>query len=53
MFSAWSTRTPADAVLTVDVEKLDGADGKTLYDAEGLSEHEQERLTELQKKFPR
>ena len=52
MFSAWSTKTPADAVLTVDVVKLDGADGKTLYDAEGLSEHEQERLAELQKKFP-
>lgn len=52
MFSEWGTKTPSDAILTVEVVKLDGPDGKTLYDAEGLSETEQQRLAELQKKFP-
>src|SRR5215203_3435790 len=52
MFSEWGAKTPSDAILTVEVVKLDGPDGKTLYDAEGLSEIEQQRLTELQTKFP-
>lgn len=52
MFSAWATDVPSDAVLTVEVVKLDGPDGKTLYDAEGLDETEQQRLQELQKKYP-
>jgi hypothetical protein len=51
-FSGWGTKTPSDAILTVEVVKLDGPDGKSLYDAEGLSETEQQRLAELQKKFP-
>jgi len=52
MFGAWGSKTAPDAVLTVEVVKLDGPDGKTLYDAEGLDESEQQRLAELQKKFP-
>lgn len=52
MFSGWGTKTPSDAILTVNVTKLDGPDGKTLYDAEGLSEAEQQRLADLQRKFP-
>jgi len=51
MFSAWSTKTPQDAVFTVEVVRLDGPDGKPLYDAEGLSDSENERLAELKKKF--
>jgi hypothetical protein len=52
MFGEWGTKTPPDAILTVDVVKLDGPEGKTLYDAEGLSETEQQRLAALQKKYP-
>lgn len=51
-FSSWGTEVPPDAVLTVEVVKLDGPNDKILYDAEGLSETEQQRLTELQKKYP-
>jgi len=48
MFSEWGTvEVPADAILTVEVVKLDGADGQTLFDAQGLSEYEHERLFEL------
>jgi len=53
MFSGWGTKTPSDAVFTVDVVKLDGPDGKTLYDAEGLDDSEQRRLAELKSKFSR
>jgi hypothetical protein len=52
MFSEWGTKTPPDAVLTVEVTRLDGADGKTLFDAAGLDEFEQRRLAELKKKYP-
>lgn len=52
MFSEWGTvEAPPDAVFTVEVVKVDGADGETLYDAEGLSEFETERLAELQQKY--
>lgn len=51
-FSDWGTvDSPADAVFTVEVTKIDGPDGETLYDSEGLSEYEQNRLDELTKKF--
>ena len=51
-FSEWGTvESPADAVFTVEVTKIDGSDGETLYDSEGLSEREQERLDELTEKF--
>ena len=52
MFSDWGqVDAPADAILTVEVIKLDGADGQTLFDAKGLSEYEQERLKELVDKY--
>jgi len=51
MFSGWGTKVPPDAVFTVAVVRLDGPEGKTLYDAEGLSESEQLRLAELKKKY--
>jgi hypothetical protein len=52
MFSGWATKTPPESILTVEVVKLDGPDGKTLYDAEGLNETEQQRLAALQQKYP-
>lgn len=51
MFSDWAREIPDDAVMTVEVTRLDGADEKALYDAEGLSEREARRLEELEKKF--
>jgi hypothetical protein len=50
MFSGWgSAQAPKGAVLTVTVERLDGPDGKPLFDG-SWSEQEQARLDELQKK---
>lgn len=51
MFSEWGTKTPPDAVLTVEVVKLDGPTGETLFDASGLDKFEQQRLAELKKKY--
>jgi uncharacterized protein DUF6694 len=51
MFSAWGTKTPPDAVLTVEVVRLDGPDSKALFDAAGLDDSEKERLAELKKKY--
>jgi hypothetical protein len=51
MFSAWGTKTPPDAVLTVEVVRLDGPDGEALFDAAGLDESEKQRLAELKKKY--
>nr|WP_160153317.1 DUF6694 family lipoprotein [Microbulbifer sp. ALW1] len=39
---------PGDAVLTVVVERLDGADGEPIADARVFDERKAERLTELQ-----
>lgn len=50
--SEWGTvDAPPDAVFTVEVVKVDGSDGEALYDAEGLSEFETERLAELQREY--
>lgn len=52
MFSEWGkVEAPADAVFTVETYKLDGPDGETLFNSEGLSEHEEKRLAELQSKY--
>lgn len=51
MFSKWGTDVPADAVLTLEVTRLDGADGEPIWDSDGLSEIEVKRLAELEKKF--
>ena len=51
-FTDWGkVEAPEDAVFTVEVYRLDGPDGKALYDASGLSERELQRLTSLQEKF--
>lgn len=50
-FGPWGTETPKDAILTVEVIKLDGPDNETLYDADGLDDSEQERLETLQRSF--
>ncbi|SPJ32828.1 DUF6694 family lipoprotein [Kushneria phyllosphaerae] len=51
-FSNWGeTEVPSDAVLTVEVLKLDGPDGKALWDASGLNESEEEKLEALKAKY--
>lgn len=53
MFSDWGTvKAPKDAVFTVEVVKLDGADKETLYSIDNFGESEQERLEELLKAYP-
>jgi len=42
---------PASAYVSVEVYRLDGPDGKALFDASGLSEGEQARLDTLQKQY--
>lgn len=52
-FSDWGkVDAPADAVFTVEVYRLDGADQKALYDAEGLTDVALKRLQALQQKYP-
>jgi hypothetical protein len=51
-FSNWGkVNTPADAVFTVEVVRLDGPDNKALFNAEGFTNTNQTRLLELQKKY--
>lgn len=51
-FSEWGkVEAPADAVFTVEVERLDGATNDALYDARGLSEREVSRLKQLKEKY--
>ncbi|WP_301154499.1 DUF6694 family lipoprotein [Metapseudomonas otitidis] len=52
MFSKWgNVKAPADAVFTVEVVRLNGADGNTLFDARGISEQDQKRLADLKQKY--
>lgn len=49
-FSDWGkVDAPADAVFTVTVEQLDGADGESIYSTREFGERERERLNELKK----
>lgn len=51
-FSDWGkVEAPDDAVFTVEVVRLDGPDGKALYDSESFGENEQKRLEMLQSKY--
>lgn len=51
-YSEWGqVDAPEDAIFTVEAYRLDGPDGKAVYDATGLSEREQQRLANLQEKF--
>lgn len=43
---------PADAVLTVEVVRLDGPDEKALFDSRQFTDGNQKRLEALQKKYP-
>lgn len=53
MFSDWGkVNAPKDAVFTVEVYKIDGPDGESLYSSEGLSKTQLDRLETLKKKFP-
>ncbi len=52
MFSDWgSIQAPADAVLTVTVQRLNGANDKTLFDATDFTETDRNRLVELRTKY--
>ncbi|EAA8947755.1 hypothetical protein B6440_24985 [Salmonella enterica] len=52
MFSEWGkVDAPADAIFTVTVMRLDGADKKPIYDATTFSAEDQERLETLKKDF--
>lgn len=52
MFSDWGkVDAPADAVFTVVVTQLDGADGKPVYSSREYSAQDAERLAELTKKY--
>lgn len=51
-FSEWGkVDAPSDALFTVEVLRLDGADGEALYNARGVPKRTLERLTELKAKF--
>ncbi|WP_231421717.1 DUF6694 family lipoprotein [Pseudomonas sp. Leaf59] len=51
-YSDWGkVDAPADAVFTVEVYRLDGANKTALYSSEGLTESNQKRLEALQKKY--
>jgi len=48
----WKTvDAPADAVFTVTVEQLDGANGETIYSTREFGERDLERLSELKIKY--
>lgn len=49
--SDWSAKTPNDAVLNVEVVRLDGPDGSTLYSTAGFGEKEAQRLMVLRAKI--
>jgi len=48
MFSDWGkVKAPADAVFTVEVEQLDGADGEELFSSRNFDEDDAKRLSAL------
>lgn len=52
MFSDWGkVDAPADAVFTVTVEQLDGADSKPIFSTREFDKQDLERLNELKKKY--
>ncbi|WP_084330478.1 DUF6694 family lipoprotein [Castellaniella defragrans] len=51
-FGEWGkVKSPADAVLTVTVTRLDGADEKALFSTDSFSERDEERLDQLLKRY--
>ncbi len=52
MFGEWGrVEAPADAVLTVEVTRLDGADGKAVFDSDAFTEHDAKRLAAPEDNF--
>ena len=52
MFSEWArTQAPDDAIFTVIVTQIDGADGEALYSTSRFSERDSKRLSQLKAKF--
>lgn len=52
MFSHWGkVEVPPDAILTVEVEQLDGPDGKALFSTSEFSKQDAERLDKLKKEY--
>ena len=52
MFGEWGRiEAPADAVLTVEVTRLDGPDGKAMFDSDAFTERDAERLSTLERNF--
>ena len=51
-FSEWGTvQVPDDAILTVTVERLDGADGQSLFTKSKFTDDDQTRLDLLKKQY--
>ena len=51
-FSDWgSVDAPTDAILTVEVEQLDGSDSEPLFSSHSFSERDEKRLKELREKY--
>lgn len=52
MFSEWGTvDAPKDAILTVEVERLDGPDGNALFSTREFSEDDVKRLEKLKQQY--
>ena len=52
MFSEWGTvDAPSDAVFTVTVERLDGADNEALFSKDIFDDYDQKRLQQLKDEF--
>jgi hypothetical protein len=51
-FGNWGkAEVPPDAVLTVEVTRLDGPDDKAVFDADVFTKEDAERLAALEKDF--
>jgi len=52
MFSDWNeVQAPRDAIFTVEVIQLDGANGEKLFSSQDFSEEDEKRLQELTTKY--
>jgi hypothetical protein len=52
MFSEWGTvKAPKDAVLTVEVERLDGVDGVALFSIMKFTKDDKKRLAKLKEQY--
>lgn len=51
-FSDWGkVNAPSDAIFTVTVQRLDGADKKPIFDASSFTERDEARLNDLKERF--